>query len=560
MKPSFFENPRPDLKRLNEIIRVLVKYQFGNILEESGIKKSIKTTFLREKDFEKELDSTAPLRFRLVLEELGTTFIKLGQVLSTRPDLVGREMADELAKLQDEVPPFSFESVKKVFETELEKPLNSLFIDFEETPIASASIAQVHKARLMDEREVAVKVQRPNLKDQIEKDINIMRYIAVQADKRVRKLKYYNVPGIVDEFERVIWNEMDFYMEARNIERFRSIFQDNEHVYAPEVYTDQSTDKVLTMEFIDGVKVSEALDSDLDVDGRKLAEIGTECYFRQIFIDGFFHADPHPGNILVQKGDVLCFVDFGMVGHLEQDFMDNLAELFIFTVNYDVNSMVNQMRYMKIIGEDADTDELKSDIIHLLDKFYGREIKDIGALINEFSMPDLVLKYKMRFPKDFILLGRVLAVAEDIGVKLDPSFNGMEVAKPMIRKILKKRLSPIRILNYQNRYFFEIEHIMKDLPQTINQILFRMSEGRLNMVVEVKEAERFRKTAETMVNRIVLALIVSSLIIGSSLILQTNKGMPMPVIGFSTVGLVIFLIAAFLAIILIIMILRKGRV
>lgn len=560
MKYRFFENPRPDLKRLNEIIRVLVKYQFGNILEESGIKKSIKTTFLREKDFEEELDSTAPLRFRRVLEELGTTFIKLGQVLSTRPDLVGREMADELAKLQDEVPPFTFESVKTVVETELENPLNSLFIDFEETPIASASIAQVHKAKLLDGREVAVKVQRPKLKDQIEKDINIMRYIAVQADKRVSKLKYYNVPGIVDEFERVIWNEMDFYMEARNIERFRSMFQDNEHVYAPEVHADQSTDKVLTMEFMDGVKVSEALDSDLDVDGRKLAEIGTECYFRQIFIHGFFHADPHPGNILVQKGDVLCFVDFGMVGHLEQDFMDNLAELFIFTVNYDVNGMVNQMRYMKIIGEDADTDELKSDIIHLLDKFYGAEIKDIGALINEFSMPDLVLKYKMRFPKDFILLGRVLAVAEDIGVKLDPSFNGMEVAKPMIRKILKKRLSPIRILNYQNRYFFEIEHMLKDLPQTINQILFRMSEGRLNMVVEVKEAERFRKNAETMVNRLVLALIVSSLIIGSSLILQTNKGMPMPVIGFSTVGLVIFLIASFLAIILIIMILRRGRI
>ena len=203
------DKPKPDLGRLREIISVLVKYQFGNILEQSGIKKSFNLKFLRSDNLE-ELDETAPERLRLVLEELGTTFIKVGQVLSTRPDLVGKRVADELAKLQDEVPPFKYESVKIVIEEELEGPIEEFFSEFEDTPIASASIAQVHRARLIDGTDVAVKVQRPNLEVQIKKDIVLMRYLARQANNRIKNLKYYNLPTIVDEFERVIENEMDF--------------------------------------------------------------------------------------------------------------------------------------------------------------------------------------------------------------------------------------------------------------------------------------------------------------------------------------------------------------
>ena len=553
------DKPKLDLGRLREIISVLVKYQFGNILEQSGIKKSFNLKFLRSDNLE-ELDETAPERLRLVLEELGTTFIKVGQVLSTRPDLVGKRVADELAKLQDDVPPFPYESVKIVIEEELEGPIEEFFSEFEDTPIASASIAQVHRARLIDGTHVAVKVQRPNLEIQIKKDIVLMRYLARQANNRIKNLKYYNLPTIVDEFERVIENEMDFSLEAVNLEKFRSNFEDDKHVYAPKVYRKFSTRRVLTMEFINGVKISEILESDMDINRRKIAEIGTESYFKMIFLNGFFHADPHPGNIFVMENNVLCFVDFGMTGHLDNEFMENLAELFIYTVNYDIKGMVNQMMYMRLIDDSTNIEELKLDLLNILDKYYGAEMKDIGGMINEFSMPGIMVKHKIRLPRDFILLGRVLSMAEDLGRKLDPTFNGITLAQPLIKKIIKKKMSPLRFLDYQTQYLFEIEHLLKDMPQTINRLMYRLESGEVKIDLQYKEMDRLTSKVETMVNRVALALIISSLIIGSSLILQTDKGMPMPVIGFSEVGLAIFIIASVFALGLTISILRHKRI
>jgi ubiquinone biosynthesis protein len=553
------DNQKPDLGRLREIISVLVKYQFGNILEQSGIKRSFKVKFLRSDEF-KELDDTTPERIRLVLEELGTTFIKVGQVLSTRPDLVGKDVADELAKLQDMVPPFPYESVKIVIEEELEGPVEEFFSKFEETPIASASIAQVHRAWLIDGTEVAVKVQRLNLEEQIKKDIVLMRYLAKQADKRVKNLKYYNLPSIVDEFERVIENEMDFSQEARNLNKFRNNFENDEQIYAPQVYKKFSTSRVLTMEFIHGVKISEILESDMDIDRRKIAEIGTDCYFKMIFLNGFFHADPHPGNLFIMENNILCFVDFGMTGHLDNEFMENLAELFIYVVNYDIKGMANQMLYMRLIDESTNMEELKLDLLNILDKYYSAEINDVGGMINEFSKPGIMAKHKIRLPKDFILLGRVLTMAEDLGRKLDPTFNGISLAEPLIKKIIKKKLSPLRIFDYQTQYLFEFEHLLKDLPQTLNRLVYRIESGEIQIDFQYKEMKGLTNKIETYINRIALALIISSLIIGSSLILQTDKGMPMPVIGFSEVGLVIFIIASLIAMGLIFSILRYGRI
>lgn len=559
MKLGPFSKERPDLKRVREIIRVMANYQFSNLLERSGLKKRLFIPYSDSRDLEDELDKTAPERFRLVLEDLGTTFIKLGQVLSTRPDLVGKDVADELAKLQDEVPPSSFESVRSVVEEDLGDSLENIFQDFHETPLASASIAQVHQAKLKDGTEVAIKVQRKEINEQIHKDIVIMRYLARQASRRIKNLKYYNLPGIVDEFQRVIEKEMDFEQESRNIARFRDLFQDDKQIYAPKVYGDYSTKRVLTMEFIDGVKITELSKASFSVDPKKIAAIGTECYFKQIFMHGFFHADPHPGNLLILPNNVLCYVDFGMVGHLDKLFMDNLAELFVYTVNYDIKGMINQLRYMRLIDDHTDVEELKYDLMDLMDKYYGAEIKDVGGMINEFSKPNILVKHKIKLPKDFILLGRVLSMAEDLGVKLDPTFNGINVAKPLIKKLLKKRLNPLRLLDYQTHYLFQLEHLIKDIPETINQIFLRIEEGKIRTEFEFKELDKFSRQLEKITNRITLALIVSSLIIGSSLILQTNKGMPMPVIGFSTVGMAVFIIAAVFALILTLVTLRNGK-
>jgi ubiquinone biosynthesis protein len=559
MKVGPFGKEKPDFKRVREIIGVLAKYQFGTLLERSGLKKQFRIPYITSDKFEENSEKPTPERLRLVLEDLGTTFIKLGQVLSTRPDLVGKDVADELAKLQDEVPPFSFESVKNVVETELGHSLKDLFEEFREDPIASASIAQVHEATLKDGTRVAVKVQRSQIEDQINKDIIIMRYLAKQVEQRVKDLKYYNLQGIVDEFERVINKEMDFEQEARNIERFRTSFEHDQKVCAPRVYGDYSSYRVLTMEFIDGVKITEISQAEFPVDPKKIAKIGTDCYFKQIFMHGFFHGDPHPGNLLIQPDNILCFVDFGMVGHLDKEFMDNLAELFIYTVNYDVKGMINQLRYMRLIDDETNIDELRYDLMDLMDQYYGAEIKDVGGLITEFSKPNILVKHKIKLPRDFILLGRVLSMAEDLGVKLDPTFNGIEVARPLIKKLLKKRLNPLRLLNYQTQYLFELEHIIKDMPETINKMFLRIEEGKIRAELEFTELDKFSKQLEKISNRITIGLIVSSLIIGSSLILQTDKGMPMSVIGFSTVGMVIFLLAAVFALILTITILRNNK-
>lgn len=550
MNSGSLGSKKPDFKRLKEIIKVLGKYEFVDIIKRTGLKDTF-TRFFRSK-LETELDATVPERILLVFEELGTTFIKFGQILSTRPDLVGEDIANELTKLQDDVPPVPFESVKKMVEKELDSPLNKLFLEFKEEPMASASIAQVHQAKLKDGTLVAVKVQRPEIIDQIRKDITIMRYLEGQLERTISTLKYYNVSGVIDEFERAIEKELDFSLEARNMEKFRSAFKDNPKICAPETYKRYSTNKVLTMEYIKGIKISDIQKSNIKLNGKYIARIGADCYFRQIFEYGFFHADPHPGNFFIKDNNVLCFVDFGMMGHLDNEFIDNLAELFVFIIDYDISGIISQLMYMRIIEDTTDTDELRSDLIDLLDKYYGAEIKNLGGMITEFSTPDIMAKYKIKLPRDFILLGKVLNMAEDIGRSLDPTFNAFKMAEPLIDKLLKKRLNPLNILDYQTQYLFELQHIGKDLPRTISQALLKAKKGEIGIELEMKELDEFSNKLEKIINRVSIAVIISALIVGSSLVLQSGRG-----IEISAIGTIIFAVATVLAILFILLYFKK---
>jgi ubiquinone biosynthesis protein len=551
-----FDNRRPDFERLEEIIAVLAKYEFIDILKKTGLKTSFSRIF-RSKEFLYELDATAPERILLVFEELGTTFIKFGQILSTRPDIVGVDIANELAKLQDKVPPDPFELIKKEIEQELNSPLNEIFLEFNEKPVASASIAQVHQAKLKDGTLVAVKIQRPNIIDQIKKDITIMRYLGGLLERRISNFRYYNVSGVIDEFERAIIKELDFELEARNIEKFKSYFKNNSKICTPKNYENYSTIKILTMEFIDGVKITEIPNSNIIADGKTIAKIGAECYFKQIFKYGFFHGDPHPGNLLVKNNNVLCFIDFGIMGHLDMDFVYNIAELFVYIFDYDLNGIINQLLYMEIIDDTVDIKSLKYDLIDILDEYYGADIKNLGGFINEFSTPDLMEKYKIELPKDFILLGKVLSILEDIGRELDPTFNTIEVTKPLIKKLLADRLNPLNILNYKTQYLFELQHIGRDLPRTISQTLLKAKKGQIGIDLNVESLDKFSLKLDKMVDRISITLIISSLIVGSSLILQSGRGIPIPQLGFSTIGSIIFIIASILAVILIVNTLRR---
>lgn len=550
-------NNRPDMGRLREIIRVMTKYHFGNILEAVGLKNRLFETLKLYIKSPEEVHEPAHVRLRLVLEELGTTFIKLGQVLSTRADLVGREVAEELAKLQDEAPPFPFEDVKRVLESELGVPMEEVFAEFQEEPVASASIGQVHRARLRNGDAVAVKVQRPGIADTVKSDIMLMKYLAKLANDRVPGLRYYNLPGIVAEFERAIRKELDYHQEANNAERFRAMFMDDETVYAPYVYREYSTGKVLTMEYVDGVKLTDILKSDIKFNARVIAERGARCYFKQIFIHGFFHADPHPGNILVQKGNVLCFLDFGMMGHLDRSFRDRLAELFILLMNYDVNGIVNQLRYMNILTEETDLEEVKYDIIDLLDRYYGADVRKVGEILTEFTMPGMIRRHRIRIPRDFVLLARVMIMAEDLGERLDPRFNGLEVAWEMTHKLIRNRLNPLRNLDEVPAAIIELEHIMNDLPRGLISALQKLEEGKLKMELEHRNLDEISVRIERSTNRISLAMLVSALIIGSSLVTIPREALILE--RFPFLGIFGFAVSFLIALALIVSIIKSRR-
>ena len=294
-----FPRKKIDYQRLKEIVQLLVKYEFDNVVGELELKGSRWGDLLYKYDSTVDLDATAPERLRMVFEELGPTFIKLGQMMSTRPDLVGPQMAQEFTRLQDDTLPFDFDTVKIIVEGELGQPLNELFQSFEEKQLAAASIGQVHRAVLKDGTLVAVKVQRPGIQDTVEKDLIIMHHLADLINQKIPSLRVFNIPQVVDEFEKSIRKEMDYGLEARNTQNFQANFAPDEGVRAPAVFLDYSTSLVLTMEFIQGTKMSQVMENPDDFDTELLAERVAKSYFQQLLLDGFFHADPHPGNLYV---------------------------------------------------------------------------------------------------------------------------------------------------------------------------------------------------------------------------------------------------------------------
>ncbi|SCG86901.1 ABC1 kinase family protein [Methanobacterium congolense] len=557
------EDSRPNIKRLREILVVLAEYEFGSVIEKIGLRNRLPFSerFYFAGSVDEELDSSVSERLRLVLEDLGTTFIKLGQVISTRPDLVGDEVSQEFTKLQDNTPPFEYEIVKSRIEEELGAPIGEVFSSFDEKPLAAASVGQVHRALLKDGSAVAVKVQRPDLETLVKQDITIMRYLANLIDKRIPKWQYYNLPGIVDEFERSILKEINYGQEARNAKRFKTIFKGDKSIYVPEIYDEYCTSHVLTMEFIEGVKVRDIMENPElgeKFNGKTIARRGAESYFKQVLIHGFFHADPHPGNIYVLKNNVVCFLDFGMMGHIDDEFREELAELFIFIINYDIKGIISQLIYMGIVSENADLKSLKYDIMDLMDRYYDADLKELGKIIKDLGTSKIMEKYQIKLPRDFVLLGRVITMVEDMGQKLDPEFNGVEISKPLAKKLVMRKLSPLRILDFIGGNFFEFEHLMKILPRSISKTMMKLEEGKINIEMEHKNLDALSANIDRSSNRISLSLIIAALIIGSSLIMQTNKGIL--ILGFPFLGIIGFIISAVLGIALVISILRYSNI
>ncbi|MBO7443949.1 MAG: AarF/ABC1/UbiB kinase family protein, partial [Methanobrevibacter sp.] len=483
--------------------------------------------FRSDADNKELLKDDFPERLRLMFQELGTTFIKFGQLLASRPDLVGERISEELSQLHDDNPPVSFEEIKEMIETQLGGNIDDLFEEFSENALATASIAQVHEAKLHTGERVAVKVQKANVEEIVETDLSIMKFIANESDRFNTSFKHLNLPAVLHEFDKSIHKEMDFDNELMNIRHLNDNFKYNDKIIVPTTYPDYSNEKVLTMEYVEGVKLSEVIAGD-DPKYNKIliADRIVRSYFQQLFIDGFFHADPHPGNIFVTDDNAICYIDFGMMGVLDEEFRQDLAELMIYFSDRNIDGLINQLIRMDILNEKTDINILKSDLNDLFAKYYGVELSRFNGIIEDLLF--LMQKFDVRLPNEFVLMARGLSMVENTGLRLDPDIDVVALLKPFARKLMVQRYNPLKMANNAKNSFFAFEHVLRALPSLISKTIYKVEEGEVTVNIEVKHISEIA-------NQLSLAIIIAALLVGSSLVMLIDVGprfYEMPVLGF----------------------------
>lgn len=545
------------LRRYRQIGEALLKHGFGLFIDQLDLRHLLpfRRRLLRRGDGAAPL--TVSVRLRLVCEELGPTFVKLGQLLSTRADLIPADVAEELSKLQDEVPPFPAEEAIRVVEKELDRPLDALFASFERSPLAAASISQVHRAVLHTGEQVAVKIRRPGIERQIETDIEILLGLAELAKERLRP-DLLDPVGVVEEFARTIRRELDFRIEARHIQRFRENFSTWEQVHIPAVHWRFTTERLLVTEYVEGVKVTDAAALEAwGIDPAEVAKRGAEAFLKQVMLDGTFHGDPHPGNVLAMPDGRLAFLDFGVVGQLDERAMEALADMFIGVVRLDAGRVVGALRRLGLVDERADLRGLKGELNDLVERHYGRPLKEmeLGPILAEIFR--IVNKHRIRLPLDFALLGKAIVTMEGIGKQLDPDFNALEIAEPFVKSLVRRRLDPQRIARQAMKDGREYFETLGRIPLALDRALSSLNRGELEIVFTHNGLERFINKLDVVSNRVSLAVVIASLIVGSSLVVQTRGGPEM--FGLPLFGVLGYIVAGVFGILLIISILRSGR-
>ena len=516
-------------ERLKEIRAVMKKYGFDKILGQTAKSKIIKKD---DDDQNLILDDEIPLKLRLMLQELGTTFIKLGQLLSTRPDVVGEKIANELANLQDDNPAITYDAVKAIVERELNGKIEDLFEDFKHEELATASIGQVHEAKLITGERVAVKIQKEGITDKIDLDIRIMKYVANRADKLNSDLRKINLPGIMEEFDRSIHKEIDYNNEFMNMQRIEMNFIDNPDVHIPATYGKYCTSKVLTMEFIDGTKLNDVYASTGDeFDKKLLAKTVLDSYLQQLFIDGFFHGDPHPGNLMILEDNVVCYLDLGMMGFFDEKFKRDLSEVMLLFVDQDVDGLINQLMYMDILDYDIDTSSLRRDLNDLFGRYFGVQLNRFDGVLE--ALLNLMQEYGVILPNEVVTMARGLSMVEAIAHNLDPEIDVFASVKPVASQIAKQRVNPKQFFKGKKSNIILYEHMLQALPKLLTRTIHKIDNEELQFKFEVD-----------ITDKVSIIALVSALIIGSSVVSFGPRVFDMPLI--SLIG---YLIAIVLSII-----------
>ncbi len=549
------------IRRYRTILGVLITYGFGHFVEQLNIDYYVElgkriVTFNK---MPKELERLSqPQRLRLVMEELGPTFIKLGQLLSTRPDVLGSEYIREFSKLQDKVPPVSIEEVNAQIQRELGYPAAELFAEFSTEPLAAASIAQVHRGKLKSGEDVVLKVRRPEIVKVVETDIDVMMGLAHLIEQHVPAIALYNPVSLVKEFRRNIMREMNFTREGRTVERFAVNFAESKTVYTPKIFWAYSGDTVLTMEYVDGIKISELQKlTEQGYDLKEIARRGADAFLKQVLDYGLFHADPHPGNVFILPDQVICMLDFGMVGRLGQDLKDQLIDLLQALLDRDVERIISQLLYSGELTENSDLKSLRRDLHDFIEDYYDillQEIK-VGKLLSEFI--EILTHHHIHLPADFMLLSKALLIMEGVGRQLDPDFNMISHMRPYVRRLALARFSPKNISAESGRIARAYMALGKNLPYDIKEFINRLNHNKFKIDLEHRGLEKLVTDLDRSSNRVSFAVVIGSLIVGSSLVLQIDRG-PM-IFGFPMIGLLGYSIAGLLGLWLAVGILRSGR-
>jgi ubiquinone biosynthesis protein len=555
-----------DLPRIARIIAVSSRHGFGHLVEQMGLQRFFSlgrriVTFKKPPSLEHRL--SAPERLRLMFEELGPTFIKFGQLLSCRPDMLPLEYSREFSKLTDSVAPFPSIKAKEIIEQDLHDSVDRIFASFDEVPVAAASIAQVHRAKLFDGTEVMVKIQRPDIDRNIERDISIMRGIADLIESRVPELAPYNVPGIVDEFARTIKKELDFFIEAANATQLRNNFEKSDILYIPRIFPDISTRRVLVLERIEGIRIDEFQRLDqAGFDRREIAIKGASAFFKMVLRDGFFHADPHPGNIFILPDGRLGLVDFGIMGRITEENKEHFARIFVALAEHDYDALVRQyvnLGFLSVESVDIEKFEhdMKEDLAELLEPYYGMQVKQIefGAYIDRVTQ--ILIRHKLRLPSNLYLMDKALLTLEGILKQLDPGFNYVEAAQPYVAELVRRRRNPLRAVHSLRKNMSEFADAFIQLPRQIKATYRKFMHGDMRVSIHHEGLTDLIRNLDKSSNRLSFSIITAAIIVASSIIIHSGAG-PM-LFGLPMFGLIGYLIAALLGLWILIGILRSGQ-
>lgn len=532
------------LGRFKDIIVTLFNYGFDDLVERLDLPGKV---FI-EKIHKYDPSMSTAERIRRAVEDLGPTFVKFGQILSLRPDLLPGEVIVELRKLQDKVAPVDFAAVRQVVEEDLGRPLDEVFFSFEETPLAAASLSQVHRALLAGDRTaVAVKVQRPGARRIISNDLDILEAIASQLDQRLAEARLYDLPKMVRELRRSLLSELDFRREARNQRIGRANLADQAGICVPQVYEDYSSQRVLTMELIQGVRLG---DLGPEADRPRLARRGLKATIKQILADGFFHADPHPGNILFLDDGVICLLDWGMIGRLSRESRFQLTDLISAIINQDSEKLVDVL--LGFVGAEGTVDRrrLQTEILDILDSYLSLPLGqiDIGRLLLE--MTGLLREYRLKLPGDLAIMIKALITAEGTARQLDPDLDVVTEAEPFVREMVMRRWAPGELWRRARGGLF-------GLQRSLGGIVAKLDRGELSLRFQHTNLAELRRSMENASNRLTLAIIIGSLVIGSSMIITTGRG-PL-LFGFPALGVVGYLVSGLLGLWLVFSIIRRRR-